>query len=103
MPVCLSACFCGFKPRTVPQLSLNKFRAPLGRNRGLLLGLNVSYFFRSLGTPVEHVQSKLDQAEVADILRTSRSQKVAGSAGLSWTPVFVAVCFYFLGVAVNAT
>jgi len=102
VPVCLSACFCGLNPRTVPHLSLNKFRALLG-NRGLVLGLNVSYFFRSLGTPVEHVQSKLDQAEVADILRTSRSQKVAGSAGLSWTPVFVAVCFYFLGVAVNAT
>ena len=49
VPVCLSACFCGFNPRTVPQLSLNKFRAPLG-NRGLVLGLNVSYFFRSLGT-----------------------------------------------------
>ena len=45
---------------------------------------------------MEHVQSKLDQAEVADILRTSRSQKVAGSAGLSWTPVFVP-SFYFLG------
>ena len=44
---------------------VNKFRAPLG-NRGLVLGLNVPYFFRSLGTPMEHVQSKLDQAEVAD-------------------------------------
>ena len=50
MPVCLSACFsCGLNPRTVPQLSLNKFRAPLGY-RGLVLGLNMSYFFRSLGT-----------------------------------------------------
>ena len=42
--VCVFLC-----PRTVPQLSLNKFRAPLG-NRGLVLGLNMSYFFRSLGT-----------------------------------------------------
>ena len=30
VPVCLSACFCGLNPRTVPHLSLNKFRAPLG-------------------------------------------------------------------------
>ena len=45
----LSACFGGLNPRTVPQLNLNKFRAPLGY-RGLVLGLNVSYFFRSLGT-----------------------------------------------------
>ena len=42
--VCLSAYFCGLNPRTVPQMSLNKFRAPLGY-RGL-----VSCFFRSLGT-----------------------------------------------------
>ena len=49
MPVCLSACFCGLNPRTVPQLSLNKFRAPLSYS-GLVLGLNVSDFFRSLGT-----------------------------------------------------
>ena len=49
VPVCLSACFCGLNPRTVPQLSLNKFRAPQGY-RGLVLGLNVSCFFRSLGT-----------------------------------------------------
>ena len=49
MPVRLSACFCGLNPRTVPQLSLNKFRPFLGY-RGLVLGLNVSYSFRSLGT-----------------------------------------------------
>ena len=49
VPVCLSACFCGLNPRTAPQLSRNKFRAPLSY-RGLVLGLNVSYFFRSLGT-----------------------------------------------------
>ena len=49
VPVCLSACFCGLNPRTVPHLSVNKFRAPLGY-RGLVLRLNVSYFFRSLGT-----------------------------------------------------
>ena len=50
--MCLSACFCGLNrlnPRTVPHRSLNKFRAPLG-NHGLVLGLNVSCFFRSLGT-----------------------------------------------------
>ena len=60
VPVCLSACFCGSNPRTVPHLSLNKFRAPLGY-RGLVLGLNVSDFFRSLGTvsPMEHVQTQL--------------------------------------------
>ena len=50
VPVCSSACFCGLNPRTVPHRSLNKFSgAPLG-NRGLVLGLNVSCFFRSLGT-----------------------------------------------------
>ena len=50
VPVCLSVCFCGLNLRTLPQLSLNKFRAPLGY-RGLVLGLNVSCFFsRSLGT-----------------------------------------------------
>ena len=50
-PVCLSACFCGLNPRTVPQLSLNKFRVPQGY-RGLVQGLNVSClnFFRFLGT-----------------------------------------------------
>ena len=48
VPVCLFACFCGLNPRTVPHPSLNKFRAPLGY-RGLMLELNVSYFFRSLG------------------------------------------------------
>ena len=46
VPVCgVSACFC----RTVPHLSFNNFGAPLGYCR-LVLGLNVSYFFRSLGT-----------------------------------------------------
>ena len=58
--VCLSACFCGFNPRTVPQLSLNKFRAPLGY-RGLVLGLNVSVSFVLWVLPMEHVQSKFDQ------------------------------------------
>ena len=46
---------------------------------------------------MEHVQNKLDQAEVADIIT---SQKIAGSAGP--TPGFVPACFYFLGVAVDA-
>ena len=40
VPVCFSASFCGLNLRTVPQLSLNKFTAPLGY-RGLVLGLKV--------------------------------------------------------------
>ena len=40
VPVCFSLSFCGLNLRIVPQLSLNKFRAPLGY-RGLVLGLNV--------------------------------------------------------------
>ena len=106
VPVCLSACFCGLNPRTVPQLSLNKFRAPLGY-RGLVLGLNVSCFksFALWVPAMEHVQSKLGQAEVADIIT---SQKIAGSAGPSWTLVSVLavflVCFWFvLAEAVDAT
>ena len=103
VPVCLSACFfVGLNPRTVPQLSLNKFRAPLG-SRGLVLGLNVSSFVLWV-LPMEHVQSgKLDrQPEVADIIT---SQKIAGSAaGPSWKPVSVPAGFLFsVGVAVDAT
>ena len=90
VPVCLSACLCGLNPRTVPQLSLNKFS-------GLVLGLNVSISFVLCVLQMEHVQNKLDQAEVADIIT---SQKIAGSAGP--TPGFVPACFYFLGVAVDA-
>ena len=49
VPLCLSACFFGLNPRTVPQMSLTKYRAPICY-RGLMpLGLNVSCFFRSLG------------------------------------------------------
>ena len=101
VPMCLSACFCELNPRTVPQLSLNKFRAPLGY-RGLVLGLNVFYFFRSLGTASGARAEQTRPTEVADIIT---SQKIAGSAGPSWTPVFVPACFcfYFLGVAVDAT
>ena len=40
VPVCFSASFCVLNLRTVTQLSLNKFRAPLGY-RGLVLGLKV--------------------------------------------------------------
>ena len=90
VPVCLSACLCGLNPRTVPQLSLNKFS-------GLVLGLNVSISFVLCVLQMEHVQSRLDQTEVADIIT---SQKIAGSAGP--TPVFVPACFYFLGIAVDA-
>ena len=52
--------FCELNPRTVPQLSLNKFRTPLCYH-GLVLWLNVSNFFCSLGTSngacVEQTQS----------------------------------------------
>ena len=47
VPVCFSASFCGLNLRTVPQLNLNKFRAPLGY-RGLVLGLNVGKPKRAL-------------------------------------------------------
>ena len=101
--VCLSACFCGLNPRTVPQLSLIKFRAPLGY-RGLVLGLNGSYFFRSLGTSNGTRAEQTRPTEVADIIT---SQKIAGSAGPTWTPVSVPACFFvvivFLGVSVDAT
>ena len=40
---CLSERFSGLNARTVPQLCLNKFRAPLGY-RGLVPGLKVSSF-----------------------------------------------------------
>ena len=96
------ACACMFvcvflwvnlNPMTVPQLSLNKFRAPLGY-RGLVLGLKVSYFFRSLGTSSGvRARRKLRPTEVADIIT---SQKIAGSAGPSWTPVSVLACFLFV-------
>ena len=65
---CVLVCVFLWVPRTVPHQSQNKFRAPLGY-RGLVLGLNVSYFFGVLWVlPMEHVQRKLDQAEVADII-----------------------------------
>ena len=68
-------------PMTVPQLSLNKFSAPLGY-RGLVLGLKVSYFFRSLGT--------------SSGVRARRKLRPTGSAGSSWTPVSVLACFLFV-------
>ena len=40
VPVCFSASFCGLNLRTVPQLSVKKFRVPLGYRR-LVLGLKV--------------------------------------------------------------
>ena len=84
--MCLSACFCGVNPRIIPQLSLIKFRAPLGY-RGLVLGLNVPYFFRSLGTCNGARAEQTRPMEVPDIIT---SQKLAGSAaGPSWTPVSV--------------
>ena len=88
--VCLSACFLGLNPMTVPQLSLNKFRASLDY-RGLVLGLNVCNFFRSLGIfNGARANSTNAELEVADILT---SQKIAGgSVGPSWTPVSVPAC-----------
>ena len=91
MPVCLSACFCGLNTRTVPQLSLNKFRAPLGYC-SLVLGLNVSKFFRSLDISSGAHAEQTRPTEVADIIT---SQKIAGSAGPSWTPVSVPFFFNF--------
>ena len=93
--MCLCACLrvfqCGLNPRTVPHLSLNKFRAPLGY-RGLVLGLNVSYFFRSLGNFNGARADQTRPTEVADIIT---SQKIAGSAaGPSWTPVSVPAGFF---------
>ena len=90
MPVCLFACFCGLNPRTVPQLSLIKFRAPLGYRAVLVLGLNVYYFFRSLGTSNGARAEQTQPTEVADIITL---QKIAGSAGPSWTPVSVPAVF----------
>ena len=101
VPVCLSACFCGLvNPRTVPQLSLIKFRAPLGY-RGLVLGLNVSYFFRSLGI------SNGARAEQTRPTKLSRQQlrhkKNAGSAWRFLDTCLCACVFFvvivFLGVS----
>ena len=96
---------------TVPQLSLNKFRAPLGY-RGLVLGLNVFYFFRSFGISNGARAEQTRPTEVADIIT---SQKIAGSAGPS-RPLFLCLQLLFfnclkkkvfvsfvLGVAVDVT
>ena len=90
VPVCFSACFCGLNPMTVPQLSLSKFRAPLGYH-GLVLGLNVTYFFCSLGISNGARAEQTRPTEVADIIT---SQNIEGSAGLSWTPVSVPAYFF---------
>ena len=83
VPVCLSACFCGLvNPRTVPQLSLIKFRAPLGY-RGLVLGLNVSISFFLWVFPMEHVQSKLDQ---------QKSPTVTKNCGQCWPFLDTCLC-----------
>ena len=89
--VCSSSCFCGLNPMTVTQLSLNKFRAPLGY-RGLVLGLNVSNFFCSLGILNWARAEQTRPMEVADIIT---AQNIEGSVGLSWTPVCVPACFCF--------
>ena len=107
--MCLSACFCGLNrlnPRTVPHLSLNKFRAPLGY-RGLVLGLNVSCFFRSLGTSNG---ARAEQTRPSGSRRhnyVTHTKKIAGSAGPSWTPVSVPavllLLLLFLAVAIDVT
>ena len=89
----------------VPHLSLNKFGAPLGYRR-LALGLNVSYFFRSLGTA--------NGARAKEQTRPSGSRRhnyVTNNCGQCW-PMFdtcfrvpavfchVFICFV-LGVAVE--
>ena len=113
VPVCLCRCVFLWVPRAVPQLSLNKFRAPLG-NRGLVLGLNVSYFFRSFGTSPEwstcRAANSTKRKSVADIITASQI-----NCGQCWpilrTPVTVPAlkkkkggggCFV-LGVVVDVT
>ena len=93
--VCLCACLRVFvgSGQHHSKLRLKKFRVPLGY-RGLVLELNVSCFFRSLGTANgARGQSKLNQTEVADIIT---SQKIVGmcSAGPSWTPASVPAFFF---------
>ena len=102
LSVYLSACFCGLNPRTVPQLSLIKFRASLGY-RGFVLGLNVSYFFRSLGT------SNGARGRANSTNGSHRHNYVTENCGQCWPTLdtrFCASMFFcccFLGVAVDAT
>ena len=57
-PVPLSGCvFLWVKSQTVPQLSLNKFRAPLGY-RGLVLGLECLLSFSVWVLRMKHVQTR---------------------------------------------
>ena len=125
MPVCLFACFCGLNPRTVPQLSLIKYRAPRG-NRGLVLGLNVSYLYRSLGTSsgARAEQTRLSGSRRHNyVTKNCRPQtpstglrhpswsKVPGNDALSVCWPFLDTCFcacsfsfsFVLAVAVDAT
>ena len=99
--VCVSACFRGLNPMTVPQMSLSKFRASLGY-RGLVLGLNVSNFFRAFGY-FQWSTCKLTNAE----LGSCRHTYVTKNCGRQCWPVldtrFCASIFYFLGVVVDAT
>ena len=95
--VCLCTCLrvfvSGIIPRTVPHLGLNKFRAPLGYRGGLVLGLNVSYFFGSLATvlPMEHVPR-------ANTTNGSRRHNYVTKCGQCWPIMdtrFCACMFYF--------
>ena len=99
VPVCLSVCFCGLNPRTVLQLSLNKFRAPHGY-RGFVLGLNVSISFVLWVLGMEHVQSSPPSGS------RRHNSYVTKKCGQCWPILdtgFCACMFYFLGVAVDAT
>ena len=101
MPVCLSSCFRGLNPRTVPQLSLNKFRPSLGY-RGLVLGLNVSYSFRSLGTSNG---ARVDQIRPSGSCRHNYVTKNCGHCWPILDTCFSACMFLFSfrSVAVDAT
>ena len=85
-------CFCGLNPRTIPQLSLNKFRAPLGY-RGLVLGLNVPYFFRSLGTLNETRAEQTQPSGSRDIITSHKNCTDPSWKRVSVPAVF---CLFFV-------
>ena len=111
VPVCFSASFCGLNLRTVPQLNLNKFRAPLGY-RGLVLGLNVgkpkralilSFFGTSNGARGGTANSTKRKSQHR--LRHIKKLRAVHHLGHLFLclPVVVFFFVFFLGVAVDAT
>ena len=70
-------------------MSLNKFRAPLGY-RGLVLGLNVSCSFRSLGTSNG---ARAEQTRPSGSRRHNYVTKIVSA---------FFIFYYFLAVVVNA-